>query len=110
MHIILTGKQRIQELPDNTHSRIAGIVVGILQACLHNIWTAGLQQFHMVAIGLGYLCHQLEMHGQHIGHKDCVVPLHLLSEGDVGIVMHAVPPPPVPPAGCGDESAQHPGW
>ena len=90
MQIILPAVQRMHQLPDGQQRRIAGVVMYIFQAFIHNFPSGGAQKLHFVTKASQHVLDQLKVNGGHIGSEDGIFLLHLLGEfNSVLFVCHS---------------------
>ena len=52
----------------------------IFQAFIHNAPVVGGEHIHLVALTLQQLLHHAEVDGEHLGHQEGILLLHLLGE------------------------------
>ena len=79
----------VHELADDQQGGVAGVVMDIFQALVHHRPAVVVQLGHLVALQLQQLAEHAEVDGQHLGHEDGVLLLHLLGEEKAAVfVIH----------------------
>ena len=79
---------RVDELSNDQQGRVTGVVVDIFEALVHNAPVVGGEHVYLVALALQQLLHHAEVDGQHLGHEEGILLLHLLGEQQAsGIVI-----------------------
>ena len=89
MHIIVPALHRIDELADDQQGGIAGVVVDIFQALVHNPSVVGGEHLHLVALVLENPGNEIEVDWKHGGKEDGILFLHLLSKEETpGLIIN----------------------
>lgn len=61
--------QSVHKLSDNEQSGVAGVVMDVLQAFVHDVTALTCQQFEVVAVSFECVADEAEVVGKHIGNK-----------------------------------------
>ena len=89
MGVIAAVLHRVDELADDQQGGVAGVVVDILEALVHNTAVVGGKHIHLIALALQQLLQHTEVDGEHLGHQEGVLLLHLLGkEKPAGFVIY----------------------
>ena len=89
MGVVAPVLHRVDELADDQQGGIAGVVVDVLQPLVHDAPVVGGEHVHLVPLALQQLLHHAEVDGEHLGHEEGVLLLHLLGEQQpAGLVIH----------------------
>ena len=89
MGVVAAVLHGIDQLADDQQGGIAGVVVDIFQPLVHNPTVVGGQHIHLVALQLQQPLEHTEVDGQHLGHQEGVLLLHLLGEEKAaGVVIN----------------------
>ena len=86
LQIICAAFQGMHQLPDGKQCRIAGVVVDIFQSGVNDRLAIGVEQLHMIAVGVEQRPKQLKMQRRHVGNENCVILLHFLGKADLWFV------------------------
>ena len=91
VQVVLAAVQGVHQLADGQQRRVAGVVVHVFEAFIHNLPAGGAQQVHMVAEAFQHVFDQLKVDGRHVGGDDGVLFFHLPGEfHPVLVVRHEV--------------------
>ncbi len=78
--VIAAVLHRVDELADDQQGGVAGVVVDVFEALIHDAPVVGGEHIHLVALALQQLLHHAEVDGEHLGHQEGVLLLHLLGK------------------------------
>ena len=88
MGVVLAAFHRVDELADDQDGGEAGVVVDVFLSVIQDALAGGVEHLHLVAHGLDDPHQHGEVHGEHLGHQQGVLLLHLLGEQEAaGIVV-----------------------
>ena len=77
----------VDELADDQKGGITGVVVDIFQPLVHDAPVVGGEHIHLIALQLQKLAEHTEVDGQHLGHEDGILLLHLLGEQQTPVLI-----------------------
>ena len=79
----------VDQLSDDQQGGVAGVVVDIFEPFIDDAPVVGGEHIHLVALQLQQTLEHPEVDGQHLGHEDGVLLLHLLGkEETAGVVIY----------------------
>ena len=88
MYVVLAALDGVDELPDHQQGGVAGVVVDIFLSGVHDALAPAVEHLHLEALGLQEPGQHGEVDGEHLGHQEGVLLLHLLGEEEAaGIVV-----------------------
>ena len=76
MGVIFAAFHRVNELSNDQQSGIAGVVVDVLEALVHNAPVAGGEHLHLIPQVFNDTGHQSKVDRQHGGKEDGIFLLH----------------------------------
>ena len=77
----------IHKLADDQQGGVAGVVVDIFQPLVHHRPPLVVQLVHVIALQLQQLAEHAEVDGQHLGHQNGILLLHLLGEQQAAVFI-----------------------
>ena len=87
MGVIAPVLNGIHKLADDQQGGVAGVVVDIFQPLVHHRPPLVVQLVHMIALQLQQLAEHAEVDGQHLGHQNGILLLHLLGEQQAAVFV-----------------------
>ncbi|MPN58783.1 hypothetical protein SDC9_206497 [bioreactor metagenome] len=80
MGIVASVFHRVDELADDQQGGVAGVVVDVFEALVHNAPVVGVEHVDFIALVFQNTLEHGKVHRQHLGHQEGVFLLHFLGE------------------------------